>query len=423
VIFLLIVGAIPVCALAWWWWADRRVRGLGRSGRWRIALAAFVLVHAACFGWLLISRTLKAPGPPEVLLASTYIWSLIVLPVSVAGTVAALVAAYFYRRLRGTDATARPLATDGAPTQTPVESIAAGTPLLTRRQALATVALVGTPVIAQGTALTRGISQLDEFRVREIVVRDPTLARSLDGLTIAHVSDTHVGRFTRGKVLRDVAERVSSLDADLVCFTGDLIDYTLADLPEGLAMLRDCRARHGLYMCEGNHDLFDDRERFRRDVRRAGINLLVNESDTVEVRGGRVQLVGLRWGADAAARQGAMFGRNLAQMSGSLDAGAYQILLSHHPHAFDDARALGIPLTLAGHTHGGQLNFAEGVGLVRYAFRYMSGLYTRHGFRGPTSCVVSNGVGNWFPLRINAPAEIIRVTLRRADPELSVGVG
>jgi predicted MPP superfamily phosphohydrolase len=90
---------------------------------------------------------------------------------------------------------------------------------------------------------------------------------------------------------------------------------------------------------------------------------------------------------------------------GSTD--AFRILLAHHPHAFDPAAAAGIPLTLSGHTHGGQLMLTTNWGCGR-VYKYWSGLYEQSGAK----LVVSNGVGNWFPLRINAPAEIVHLTLR-----------
>jgi hypothetical protein len=85
--------------------------------------------------------------------------------------------------------------------------------------------------------------------------------------------------------------------------------------------------------------------------------------------------------------------------------------LAHHPHAFDAAAAAKIPLTLSGHTHGGQLMLSEQFGFGPAMFRYWSGLYRS----GASQLVVSNGVGNWFPLRVNAPAEIIHITLRQAE--------
>ena len=76
---------------------------------------------------------------------------------------------------------------------------------------------------------------------------------------------------------------------------------------------------------------------------------------------------------------------------------------------FDIAADANIPLTLAGHTHGGQLMLSERFGAGPMMFKYWSGLYRRNN----SALVVSNGVGNWFPLRNNAPAEIVHITLRR----------
>jgi predicted MPP superfamily phosphohydrolase len=90
------------------------------------------------------------------------------------------------------------------------------------------------------------------------------------------------------------------------------------------------------------------------------------------------------------------------------DGGAVPIVLAHHPHAVD--YAIDVPLTLAGHTHGGQLMLTENMGFGPAMFRYWSGLYRRD----DRALVVSNGVGNWFPLRTRAPAEIIHLTLRAA---------
>ena len=68
-----------------------------------------------------------------------------------------------------------------------------------------------------------------------------------------------------------------------------------------------------------------------------------------------------------------------------------------------------MPLTLSGHTHGGQLMLNERCGFGPALFRYWSGLYTRD----DSKLIVSNGVGNWFPLRARAPAEIVHLTLVR----------
>ncbi len=169
-------------------------------------------------------------------------------------------------------------------------------------------------------------------------------------------------------------------------------------------------------MCEGNHDLIQNRLEFERRTKASGIPLLINESTTVRVRGERIQLLGLRWGGAAntaqrtsADRGDAAIRSSMEKLMGQLRADSFPILLAHHPHAFDYAAAAGIPLTLAGHTHGGQLMLSDNLGFGPLMFRYWSGLYTQ----GNCSLVVSNGVGNWFPLRTNAPAEIVHITLQR----------
>jgi uncharacterized protein len=88
----------------------------------------------------------------------------------------------------------------------------------------------------------------------------------------------------------------------------------------------------------------------------------------------------------------------------------FAILLAHHPHAFDPAADAGVPLTVGGHTHGGQFQLIEDVDFGQLMYKYWSGLYRK----GDSFTSISNGIGNWFPLRINVPCEIIHLTLRRA---------
>ena len=149
-----------------------------------------------------------------------------------------------------------------------------------------------------------------------------------------------------------------------------------------------------------------DGTHFVREVKASGIPLLVDEALSLRVRGTDVQLLGLNWyRGDADIRAGLQ--RMLSRFRRRDE---FPILLAHHPHAFDAAIAAGLPLTLSGHTHGGQIMLTDHIGAGPVLFRYWSGLYRRNG----SSLVVSNGVGNWFPLRINAPAEIVHVTLERA---------
>ena len=253
------------------------------------------------------------------------------------------------------------------------------------------------------------MAQLNNVRVRRFELSIAELPKELDGITIAQVSDMHVGRFTNGKVLQKMVRMVNEMRADLVLLTGDLINDALADLDTGLELTRTLEARFGLAIIEGNHDLIENPAEFERRVRASGIPFLLDESTIVNVRGFPVQLLGLRWTRVHGEGRDAAIGTEVRKLLEQRTPDAFPILMAHHPHAFDAAADSGLPLTLSGHTHGGQLMLNEQLGFGPALFRYWSGLYTR----GRSKLIVSNGVGNWFPLRVHAPAEIVHLTLRR----------
>ena len=278
----------------------------------------------------------------------------------------------------------------------------------TRREFLSVAAAITPPLLTLGlTGIA--LSQLNQFRVRRLVVPIRDLPRDLDGTTVAHVSDMHVGRFTSGRVLREMVRVVNEFRADLVLLTGDLINDTLATLDEGIDLVRALDPRLGLYLIEGNHDLIENASEFERRVKASGIPFLLDESAIASVHGVPVQLLGLSWTRRHGANHDEAISRSVRALLQQRRPDVFPILLAHHPHAFDAAAEAGMPLTLSGHTHGGQLMLNEQLGFGPALFRYWSGLYTR----GQSKLIVSNGVGNWFPVRANAPAELIHLTLRR----------
>ena len=388
--FLLILLGIPLLSLAWFVWAIRTRAMRETKGwiRWAFGIATGVLI--AGFLWIILSRSDHFSGePPAVVQAAVLLWGLLFLPLValpslVVGGISRLVARF--RRARGR-AEAGALA-----------------PRPDRRQFLATTA-VALPVIATYGATVVSLRQVRHFRIRRLDVPVAGLPRDLDGLTIAHVSDVHVGKFTHGRLLTDLAEATNQLKADLVALTGDLIDHSLADLPEALDMVRRMDPRSGLFLVEGNHDLFEGRELFAKGVEEAGLPLLRNTVAPIEVKGHPVDLLGLSWNRSEVGME-----TDIQTVNSLRRTDAFPILLAHHPHAFDSAAPLGIPLTLGGHTHGGQIMITPDFGPGPLLYRYWSGLYRKSAGQ---ACVISNGAGNWFPLRTAAPAEILHLTLRR----------
>jgi uncharacterized protein len=377
-------------------WGVRAYRRI-RSQPWRGLAMIFVLLQICGISTVLVSRFGGLAWDtylPRPALAMVYIWHLLfVVPwllfMAVVGFAKGIVA--FGRWMARVQP--RRIHDDG----------------ITRREFLKSTATLAPAVLVGGGALVSE-EQLNRFRIRKLELKLPTLPAALDGLTIAHVSDVHVGRFTRQNVLAKISDEVNKMNADLVLMTGDLIDFAIRDLPAGIELMKSLRGKHGTYLCEGNHDLFQDAEQFRRSVLKSGLTLLRDQQLTLPIRGVRLQLMGLAWvSGHRVSRADAETGMKtqMEKMRRELDQKAFPIVLAHHPHVFDHAQ--GFPLMLAGHTHGGQLMLNEDTGFGPWLFRYWSGLYQKEG----RTLVVSNGTGNWFPVRVNAPAELVHLTLRR----------
>jgi predicted MPP superfamily phosphohydrolase len=395
--FILALIGIMFALDALWWATSTRV---AKPAAVRIALAAFSLAQLAGLAWLLTQRFSHAGSTalfPKFAVTVVFIWHMIILPLLLLLAIAllpilAVTAVVRIARRR----------------HNPNSALAGASGALTRRQFLG-VALATAPPLLNLSLATIAMRQLDQFRVRRFILPIADLPRNLHGLTIAQVSDMHVGRFTSGRVLRELVRVVNEFRADFVLLTGDLINDALADLDHGLELVASMKGRSGVYLIEGNHDLIENGAEFERRVKRSGIPFLLDESTVVIVRGAPVQLLGLSWTRVRENRDAAI-AASVRRLITQRQPETFPILLAHHPHAFDAAAEASIPLTLSGHTHGGQLMLNEQCGFGPALFRYWSGLYTR----GVSKLIVSNGVGNWFPLRVRAPAELVHLRLVRA---------
>lgn len=376
----------------------RPLGGIGAAG-----VVSFAVLQAAGIILLFFGRRLDWPVEtlfPKSIIAGIYIWHcLVLLPMAFL---------WFLGRLAGGVLWIARALSRLKRAEMPQPQGESG---VSRREFVAAAFCTAPAILALGGT---GVAayQWNAFRIRRLTLPLANLPKALDGLTIAQVCDLHVGVFTRGAVLDRIVEATNGLRADLVMLPGDLINYSLNDLPVALDVAKRLEGRHGVFMCEGNHDLFEDPETFRKLTIDAGLRLLVNDTAMLSIQGVPVQVLGLRWGA-AYGDPRAMSSRGDLAIAGSMKEllplrrpDAFPILLAHHPHAFDYAE--DIPLTLAGHTHGGQLMLTKDFGFGPAMFRYWSGLYQKAG----RALVVSNGVGNWFPVRVQAPAEIVHLTLR-----------
>jgi predicted MPP superfamily phosphohydrolase len=275
---------------------------------------------------------------------------------------------------------------------------------ITRRRFVYLFGAGAAPAAAIGLGLHGAVTQ-EDLRVRKFDLAIPNLPPELEGFTISHVSDLHSGIFVGPARLRKISDATNDLKADLIVITGDIINREMNEFPAALDAMQRMEARHGLYLCEGNHDIIAGYRSVANACERNGLPFLYNTCAALPFGGGRLVLGGLPWSGylDMEIRP-----RMVSELFPARQAGDVRVLLAHHPDLFDISQ--DADLVLSGHTHGGQIMFGDDIGLGRLRFRYCSGLFQR----GPTTMIVSNGCGDWFPCRIGAPAEIGLLRLTRA---------
>ncbi len=243
--------------------------------------------------------------------------------------------------------------------------------------------------------------------VTEVVIPLAKLPRALDGLTIAQLTDVHVGSFIGERFIDMLVSATNAHKPDVVAITGDLVDGPVEHLGPAVAALAKLRSRFGTYFVTGNHEFYAGELEWVAFLDRLGITVLRNGRVPIGDAGGAIDLVGVDdW---TGARRSGGRGYDLARALGGRDPDRGAVLLAHQPENFEVAAQEGVDLQISGHTHGGQLfPMTELVGL-RYPFH--RGLY-RH---GESRLYVSRGCGFWGPpSRVGSPPEIVKYVLTHA---------
>lgn len=239
--------------------------------------------------------------------------------------------------------------------------------------------------------------------VNEIEVPIEGLPAAFDGYRIAHLSDLHVGGFSPLATALGWAALANAQKPDLTVITGDLVTSGTAfhdDIAEAVAALR---AKDGTVVSMGNHDYFGEGDPLVDKLRDRGVTVLRNAAQLVRRANDELRIAALD---DTWTRRDDL-PRVLAD-------GVPTVLLAHDPDLFFPAAAAGVPLTLSGHTHGGQVAlpfFAERWNPARFQHKHTLGLYRV----GDAYQYVHGGLGvTGPPVRLGVPPEIALITLRRA---------
>lgn len=272
-----------------------------------------------------------------------------------------------------------------------------------RRRILGAVktAVVGAPMMAAGYGVFHERFQLE---LREVRIAVPGLPKDLDGLRIAQISDIHRGAFfSRAELDRAVA-MANEAKPHLTVVTGDLITRLGDPLDDCLASLKALRSDAGVFGCHGNHEVYANCADYAtaRGLRQ-GLRFL------------RMEAQSLRFGAAVLNLAGVDYQRlSLPYLTGAeqlVRPGAFNLLLSHNPDVFPIAVQKGFQLTLAGHTHGGQINVEilnDNLNLARFFTPYVLGEYRQ----GDAAIYVTPGLGTvGIPMRLGSRPELTVIRL------------
>jgi uncharacterized protein len=283
----------------------------------------------------------------------------------------------------------------------------------TRRDLLARTAAVvaGAPFVAGAYGLLYGRLNL---QVTAQPIRLPRLSRAFEGFRICQLSDIHIGPFMPAEEIRKYVAIANAQKADLIVLTGDFVTFDPGTQQPVVDALRGLRAPFGVYGSLGNHDAWAGVEDSITELfSQAGVRILRAANTPIASHGESFNLIGVDFQSPRRFGPSPPVKRLLGNIEGLVDRDRVNILLSHNPDTFDRAAELGIDLSLAGHTHGGQaaLEFiSPEIAPSRFVTPYVAGWFRKPGGQ----LYVNRGIGTIFiPIRIGAPPEITVYSLSR----------
>lgn len=273
-------------------------------------------------------------------------------------------------------------------------------------------------------ALIYGISR-GAFNYKKTKIKIPIkdLPDEWAGLKIVQISDFHIGSFANANPVEKIVDLVNAENADMIFFTGDLVNYSVKEATPYLEILKRLKAKTKIYSILGNHDyglyLKWDKEQDRIDnfqqlldmqKNDLGWDLLMDENRIWEKNGKKLAIIGVQY-IGHNLRFG-KFGDLHKAYQGAEDANV-QLLLSHDPSHWDhevsqNEKFNAIDATFSGHTHGFQFGIEiPSIGLKwspsQYVYPHWAGLYKNK----KQHLYVNRGIGFLgYPGRLGISPEI-----------------
>ena len=276
------------------------------------------------------------------------------------------------------------------------------------------------------------------YQVRRVEIPMHNLPPALDGMKIVQISDIHLSSYMSRTQVRRAVDMANVLGADLAVVTGDLITGMGDSIADCVDEVRRLHAPLGTWGCNGNHEIYARVEDEAESLYvQAGMRLLRHENSQLTFKGAQFNLIGVDYQRERTSHGQRQ--QTLANVEALVRRDMPNILLSHNPNSFNRAAELGIELSLAGHTHGGQIQVEildHRLSPARFITDYIAGLYQRPLFAAAVNerasaasdkppvtmhsasmahIYVNRGLGTvGAPVRLGVPPEISLLVLRRA---------
>ena len=255
---------------------------------------------------------------------------------------------------------------------------------------------------------TKGLIDRNDYDIIEKTIRIQNLPNEFKGFTIGLMSDIHSSVFMTKPEMDDYVAALNNLKTDIIFVPGDFVNSQTDEVYPFVEAFSSLRAPYGVFGCLGNHDFYADVDVVAREVDACGIKLLRNDAVKILKGNSFINLVGV----DDVPFSG-QAEPYLERALSSVQNPNPRILLCHKPYYLDTFASHNIDLTLAGHTHGGQIVFAKVGNLVvcpaALFSKYVWGLYKS----GNSQMYITRGIGTvGVPFRINCPPEITKITLQ-----------
>lgn len=265
-----------------------------------------------------------------------------------------------------------------------------------------------------------------KYRIHNVKVPSPNLPDAFDGFKIVQLSDIHVGSFMDKEPLNRAFDIVMGQNADMILFTGDLVNNVSDEVDGYEETFSRLRAPHGVYSVLGNHDYGDyvdwegdkakklaNLERLKSLQASFGWKLMMNEHLPIEKNGQQIGLLGIEnWGGSLRFPR---YGK-LDEAYKGAENYPFKILMSHDPSHWDiEVRPKygNIDLTLSGHTHGMQMGIEIGNikwSPAKWIYKEWAGLYRE----GKQFLYVNRGLGFLgYPGRLGIWPEITVIELKK----------